>query len=312
MKKGTLRKMVLITAAIAVAALGIAALIGLATSGFRFAQFGRSGGGTTVDEKASVPVSGVEMLAVNAVSENVRILEGSGSGIEAWFHGTVGTSAADAIPHMITETKGSTAQIRVERRQTLQIGFAWSDLVLEIRVPAGYGGKISVGSVSGDIEIAGHAYTGIALASTSGGIRAGAMRASDVTISSTSGDVAAESLDAQRSELSTVSGSIEIKALTGDASAHTVSGDVKLTFAAAPSLLDASSTSGALSVTLPANAGFRLDARSTSGDVRCAFPVTVSENRSGGGQHSLAGTVGSGAGAVSLRTVSGDIRVGRK
>ena len=75
MEKRILRKVVLITAAVAVASLGIAALIGFATAGFRPSQFGRTGGGTTVDEKASFPIAGVDLLAVSAVSEDVRITE---------------------------------------------------------------------------------------------------------------------------------------------------------------------------------------------------------------------------------------------
>jgi lia operon protein LiaG len=309
MEKRILRKVVLITAAVAVASLGIAALIGFATAGFRPSQFGRTGGGTTIDEKASFPIAGVDLLAVSAVSEDVRITEGSGPDIEAWFHGAVGTASADAIPHMVAESKGTTVQVRVERKQALQIGFFWSDLVLEIKVPAGYARRLSVGSVSGGIALAAHAYAGLSLASTSGNISGGALKAADLSMRSTSGDVNADSLTAQRSDISTVSGSIQVRALAGNAVVHTTSGDVKLTYAATPSQVDASSTSGSVTIAFPADASFQLDARSTSGDVRCAFPVTISENHSGGGEHLLVGAIGSGTGTVSIRTVSGDIRV---
>jgi hypothetical protein len=58
-----------------------------------------------------------------------------------------------------------------------------------------------------------------------------------------------------------------------------------------------------------ADASFSLDARSTSGDVTCRFPIVVEDRSTGGGNHVLAGKVGTGAGSVTVRTVSGDIRV---
>jgi len=76
-----------------------------------------------------------------------------------------------------------------------------------------------------------------------------------------------------------------------------------------PQRLQAKSTSGTVTVRLPADASFALDARSTSGDVACRFPIVVEESRAGGGSHVLAGKVGTGAGSVTVRTVSGDIRV---
>jgi lia operon protein LiaG len=311
MEKKILKKTVLITTAVAVASLGIAALIGFATAGFRPSQFGRSGGGTTVDEKASLPIAGIGLLTVSAVSEEVRITEGTGSDIEAWFHGSVGTSSPDAVPHLVADTTGGTAVVRVDRKQGLQIGFFGSDLVLEVRVPAGYAQKLSVQSVSGGIDLAGHAYAGLSLASTSGEISVGALKAASVTMHTTSGDLVAESVSSLHSEFSAVSGSIQVRALTGDAAVHTISGDVKLAYTAAPSQIDASSTSGSVTIVFPADASFYLDARSASGDVKCAFPVTISENRAGGGAHLLVGTVGSGTGGVSIRTVSGDIRVAK-
>ena len=311
MDKRATRKLVLITAAVAVAALGIAAIIGFATAGFRPSQFGRSGGGTTIDEKQSLAADGVELLTVSGVSEDVRITEGTGSEIEAWFHGSVGTSTPDSIPHLAAERQGSTAQIRVDRKQALQIGFFWSDLVLEVRVPASYGQKLSVQSVSGGIEVAGHAYTSLSLATTSGSVKTGAMNAADVVMNTTSGDLIAESLSSRRAEISTVSGSIQVRALVGDSTVHSTSGDVKITYAGNPTQLDASSTSGSVTLMLSPEASFHLDARSTSGDVRCAFPITIADNRSIGGGHSLVGSVGSGTGMVSVRTVSGDIRVGK-
>ena len=57
------------------------------------------------------------------------------------------------------------------------------------------------------------------------------------------------------------------------------------------------------------DAQFILDARSTSGDISCKFPIIISEHGTGGGNHVRAGVVGSGPKAAAIRTVSGDIRI---
>jgi len=109
----------------------------------------------------------------------------------------------------------------------------------------------------------------------------------------------------------TVSADIEAGALSGDTTVHTTSGDVRVSFSAMPARLEASSTSGTITLRLPADAGFTLDARSTSGDISCKFPITVSESQTGGGRHALHGVVQAGAGKVLAHTVSGDIRIER-
>ncbi len=110
-------------------------------------------------------------------------------------------------------------------------------------------------------------------------------------------------------EITSVSGHVRVKSLRGDLTARTVSGDMSLTYPAGPGRLDVESTSGSVTLHLPAGASFILDAHSTSGDIRCRFPITISQSADGGGRHALAGTVGAGAGRIQVRTVSGDMRI---
>ena len=63
---------------------------------------------------------------------------------------------------------------------------------------------------------------------------------------------------------------------------------------------------------MPANADFRLEARSASGRVTCALPLQLEEYDGGGGgdvRQGLSGVVGRGGDRISIQTVSGDIRL---
>ncbi len=108
-----LTRVVLITTAVTVASLGIALLIGLATTGFRWDHFGRNG--VTVDDTKTQALDGVERLAVDVVSDDVHITEGTGTALVARLHGTTGARTADTMPTLVVERNGSTVSVRVSR-----------------------------------------------------------------------------------------------------------------------------------------------------------------------------------------------------
>jgi hypothetical protein len=300
-------RVVIITAIASVACLGIAAAIGFATGGIVPRQLGRTG--TSIDERRTIPSAGVQLVSIDTVSDNVRIVEGQGDTIEAWLHGTVSATSPDAVPHLSADLRGSTADIRLERKHVFTFGFSWNDLVLDVSVPRGYKGNLAAKSVSADLDVASHQFAGIALTTTSGSMRTETVSAADFSAHTTSGDLTAAAVHAERSDISSVSGDIRVKSLSGDLKAHTVSGSMAITYAAVPGRLDADSTSGDVIIHLPVDASFTLDAHSTSGDVTCTFPIVLSGSRSGGGNHVLAGTVGSGTGRFTVRTVSGSVRI---
>jgi hypothetical protein len=311
---------VIIAAAVAVVSFGVAAAIvftfGPARFGMGLPRAGAGTAGIQVDEKESIEAAGLDSIAIGTVSENIRLREGAGERIEVRFHGTVRATSPDRIPRLQAGRNGAAADIALARSRTVLDGFYWSDLVLEVTVPAGYAGRLRAESVSGDIELADHdGYAALALTTVSGDVRAGSLRAGELRLRTTSGDLRAEAVKAQAADLASVSGNLEVRGLTGDTRAHSTSGEVSLGYEEVPQAIDIQSTSGDVTLLLPGEAEFRLDARSTSGELSCGFPIRLSESRSGGGRRVIAGEVGSsGSGVermVKVRTVSGDIRVDR-
>jgi lia operon protein LiaG len=309
MGKTPLGRFVIVTVLISAGALCIALVIGIAAGGFHPWEPGRAG--QSVDERASIPLDGVLIVGISGVSDNLRILEGSGSTAEVWLHGTIGTSSPDVFPHIQIGRSGNRADVGTRQKSPVGFGFFWSTVTLEVSVPRGYAGQVMAQTISGDIDVADHDFSDLQVSSTSGSIRAGVLHATHISMHSVSGGLSAKGITATQVELSTTSGSIRVAALQADVTARSRSGDVTLIFASAPGRVEAGSTSGGVTLKLPSGAGFVLDARSTSGDVSCGFPITLAATGTQRARHVMQGTVGSGAGNIIAHTTSGDVRIER-
>lgn len=304
----TLKQVVIVMAIIAVFILAIAggikmakgALRAMARCAIQSVEAGRAGT-VAVDERKSIPIKSINRIAINAVSENITIREASGDNITAWFHGNISSASPDDRPHLKVDQQGDTAEIRIERRikeqMHVNLGLTQNNAVLEVSIPKQYAGKLSAESVSADITLESHGYRKLALTTVSGDIEADAVKAGKLTLYTTSGDVRIQRLAIERAEIHSVSGDV---AITGDVDAYSTSGSI-----------DIETVSGDVRLGMSPNAKFTLDARSTSGNVTCDFPITLTSSNTDVGEHNLIGTVGSGKGAVTARTVSGDIEITR-
>lgn len=297
MNRNTLTRIATITAIIGGVSLLIAGVIGVASGTFqaiaagtfRFNEAGRAGN-MAVDEQKSLPIMSINRIAINAVSENITIREVSGDDITARFHGNISSTSPDDRPHLEVRLQGDTAEIRIERQQHITFGSTYSDAVLEVSIPKQYAGKLTAQGVSSDITAGSHHYA-------------------EVALKTISGHILAQDLTTERTNIYSVSGDVDMKAFTGDVDAHSISGCVALTFTEMPGSINIKTVSGDIRLGMPPNAGFALDVHSNSGGVTCDFPITITNSRTGGGEHSLTGTAGSGKGAITVRTVSGDIGI---
>jgi len=304
----TLKTIVWITAAIAVVSLGIAALFFFATGTDRPWE---PGNGIIVDEQRSLDLSGIEDIDVATSSTDVYIAASEGNSVEARLHGTVYTGQADAIPVLAAEHSGKVLEISTERKDGRKwvFGFYSSDLILEIQVPRQYRGAIVVHSSSGDVEINGQNLSELSVQTSSGDMQLSSIQATSITMESSSGDHWAEGIKAERSELTSSSGKIRVKDLQGGAGAESSSGDITLGFEAFTSDLEVRSSSGDVELYLTETAEFRVEARASSGDIDCAFPISLDQAGSQVDRNRLYGTVGGGTHRVAVRTSSGDITI---
>lgn len=125
----------------------------------------------------------------------------------------------------------------------------------------------------------------------------------------------------------TFSGSIDILGVRSFVDAHSMSGDVRIVTSeaarartmsgrvhatigslAGQDSLQFTTMSGSVELTLPANAGARLEMRTMSGGIETDFPVTVQGRFS---PPRVEGTIGAGGPVIVLRTMSGNVRLRR-
>lgn len=179
---------------------------------------------------------------------------------------------------------------------------------------------LTVQSTSADISADTLEQKSVTLSTVSGEIEAGALAAGEVDISSTSGRQSLGSVTADKANLSTVSGellvgqatvrgevscsttsgSIRFEGLEANAAdMGTVSGAVELGVLRCPSTL-VDTTSGKVSLTLPANTGASVEYSSTSGELRTALPWTAEGDLM---------VFGDGGYQICVGTVSGDLEI---
>jgi lia operon protein LiaG len=304
----TLKKIVWITAAIAIVSLGIAAVLFFATG---MEGPWEPGNGITIDEQRSFALNGFDKIEVRTSSTDVHITAVDGDAVGIWLHGTAYTGQADTVPALAAEQSGEVLEITTERKDGRKwvLGFFSSDLILEIKIPKQYRGALVVDTSSGDVEINDQILSELSVETSSGDMQLNSIQATTIAMESSSGDQTAEGITAESSSLTSSSGEIRVKDLHGGAKAESSSGDITLRFGEFDSDLEVHSSSGDVELFLTETAAFRVEARASSGDIDCAFPVILNEASSEMRRNRLFGTVGEGAHKVVVQTSSGDITI---
>jgi len=165
-------------------------------------------------------------------------------------------------------------------------------------------GTVAASSGSGSIQVDGaaslKAHTG------SGSIHAAAV-AGAISAQSGSGSITIAQTGPGEVSVSAASGGVTLTGVNGAAKVSSASGSIKIDGRPiAPWSLH--SSSGGITITVPPNAAFDVDARTSSGSISSAFPVTMTVT----GKidtHDIQGKVGGGGPLVQVSCSSGSIRI---
>jgi hypothetical protein len=253
----------------------------------------------------TLPVNGPVVLEVRTGSGDIQIKTGADDSVRVIGHIragglSLGDSPADRVRAIEKappiEQTGTTVRIGQTGDNPLYRNVSIS---YEITVPANAqiqsrtgSGSQMIGSVRGSVN----AQTGsgrIQIAETGGEVRA-QTGSGDIDI-----DRAGGRLDAQAG-----SGHIHARAVAGAIRAQTGSGDVEMTQTAQGDA-DVQTGSGHVQLNLTENAAFELLARTGSGSIRVAQPMTTRVQS----RHQLQGTVRGGGARVNVHTGSGSITI---
>jgi DUF4097 and DUF4098 domain-containing protein YvlB len=163
-------------------------------------------------------------------------------------------------------------------------------------------GRVAASTGSGGIVVSGAG--GLTAKTGSGSIRATAV-AGDVTASSGSGSVQVDLTGKGNVDVSSSSGSVAVTGVNGAAQVSTSSSSLEVE--GRPSgPWNVRSSSGRVTLRLPPDAAFDLDAHVSSGKIETAHPLTIKGTVD---KRSLQGQVRGGGPLVSVRTSSGGIRI---
>ncbi len=134
------------------------------------------------------------------------------------------------------------------------------------------------------------------------------IRCSQITLDSTSGDVIVERIQVSQFQADSSSGRVDVKELDGGARIKATSGDIDVTVSRSQDAYSLSASSGNITLTLPSETGFGLDAKVSSGNIRCAFDLANEEKK----ENRLAGTWGNGEIPIHADTTSGNITINKR
>lgn len=278
-----------------------------------------------IDTERSFSMNDVTALDIRTVSADVRFHEVTGSEVRIHLRGSY-SGLPESRPELQASSEGGTVRAVVRHpRRFVVFNWSWhSELTLDVYLPkkaldlvrvhttsgnctAGFleTKRFEFNSVSGNLTATELKTGSTDVRATSGDVRLDRL-SGDLNYSSVSGDlVTAESITGN-STLQTTSGDVRLAGLKGGLSHRSVSGDLRAEFVGLESDIRLNTTSGHLELTLPADAQFGFDFRTTSGGFTCDFPVLSGES---GSRTRMTGTVGNGKNRIEARSVSGNLQI---
>ncbi|MGZ3440708.1 MAG: DUF4097 family beta strand repeat-containing protein [Polyangia bacterium] len=251
---------------------------------------------------ATIDVKSAVTLRADVLSSDIEVVGGAGNKVKAQLidsSGAIRLAQSGDRVEVVLSTKSGWPHVP-----------AGIDGKLRIEVPAG--SNVELTSASGDI----------AVRDTAGNVR----------LRTASGEVRLRQVAGV--EVMAVSGDVVVENASGEVRLRTVSGDAQVTQNGGGAHLEYGTTSGDLDWAGSCRSGCRIEARSTSGDVKLRMPsdasfdlryvthsgdvsddlkmqtLEQSESHRGGG--SLHARYGKGEGLIEVQTFSGDLRVARK
>ncbi len=195
-------------------------------------------------------------------------------------------------------------------------------------------GSIRASKIAGDVDISGR-IDDVTLDEVAGGVRLNGdffndirlskiaktvtfkSSRSDMTIASVPGDLDIDRDSVRGNEvtgparLMTSSKEIHLENVTGDVQVETTNGDIEVQAASKLPVgkWTINGRHGDITLTLPGNAGFQVDASTHKGDISSDWGALKIENS--GGSSTAKGTVGNGVSKLQINSETGDIRISK-
>lgn len=258
------------------------------------------------EQVESAALEGVDTIEISAPSANTRIIPEDRQQIKAVMHGR-------QVRHLDlhVQRNGNKVEVTVEEKWFDWFAFG-SDVKLDVYVPKTYNQNIHIDVDSGNVEFAGPSTTPpillrhLSLEISSGNVHLKHLQLDQLQTDGGSGNVDIDQVKAESGKLKVTSGNIGVRHYEGALDAELTSGNLKAQIDLLAGPVKINATSGDITLDLPHNADFTLEADVSSGDIQSDFPLQHAHAEE---NESLSGSFGSGKHSVNLETTSGTIRI---
>lgn len=258
-----------------------------------------------IDQEARVGIENIREIKVNAAIAKIDVIPEDRNDVHIHYHGYISDNIETKLSHRINKDK---LEIIVENKNLTKINLGnmgTTRLYLDIYIPKNYSQDIKIKADLGDVHVADFQLRELDIDADLGNIKVSNIKAKEVDIDADLGNIEIKNIEAKEIELECDAGNIVAKDIKGDTEAKADLGNIELDYENFDYKIKAISNLGSITITLPKDSNFNLDAKSDLGSVTTDFPVTTTETS----KNSLRGKVGNGGKEVALTVDLGSIKI---
>jgi len=281
--KSNMKKFVIILAVVMAASFLIAFAILYTTGGITAVTVSSS----QIKSQEYFKAEEVNQIVIDVVNTDVKVIPVVDKKIGVDFYGSITTNLTAGKPELVTDLKNGVLTISITYPKTITIGLInLANLYLDVYVPDNFSKDIKVSTVSGNLNIR-------------------KLSIENFNFKSISGYLDAESLLAKNLIIETTSGKANLNGVEGKINADTISGEITATLKSFKNDLSIKTVSGDVNLSLPGSSEFNFKLGSVSGKIVNEFgsKITFADSSN------LEGIVGEGAFNITIKTISGSIKI---
>lgn len=261
-----------------------------------------------IRDNQSVDLSGVDTLKINVPSAEVNIIpEKDNDELTVALHGKGANGTNLSI-----QRNDKTVEVQVKSDWfNWSRWFFFNEYTMDVHIPLDYQQNLIIDMTSGNLAFHGPSadqpmqLNKLSLDMTSGEVDLNHLTVQEFASKSTSGDINVQWLTTESASFKVTSGDIDLTHFTGALTVKLTSGDFQAQMDEVSGNINLDMTSGNASFDLPNDAGFTLDGRVKSGNIRCDFPLQNAQLS----QDAVRGYYGNGHYKIQLQGTSGDIAI---
>lgn len=312
--KFNVKKVVLCLLGIVLVSYGIAALIFFSFGNFSFVKNNRLGNhglfqlaSNSYDYHASksMNLDGIDEISINFYSGDIKFNNEGTNSLKVKVDGDIDVSGAYTKPELKCYREGKTLYVELIKK-----GFFLhysSDITANISIPTSYKNSLKVVSSAGDINIGGYEFKNLDCKLSAGKLKMQNMSADTFTYKNSAGDLNADNLKTKSSNFRASAGKIQITKFTGDIEGVNVAGNTEIQYDKFNNNVNFSASAGNTIITVPKASEFKLDAKTSAGNIKSDFSgVDISGKF---GEQVAKGEIGKSNNIIQLKDSAGNIEI---